>query len=266
MTVEEMRRIVEIAASLGITKVKLTGGEPLLRRDILDIVSEISAVEGIEEVAMTTNGTLLSGYAYKLAEAGLNRINVTVNTLDRKVYQAITGADLLPNVLEGVNEAVKAGLNPVKVNMVLLRGLNEDEVWRLADYAGRLGAILQVIELEKTVAVNPDIYRRLHVALDKLRKQLEEKAIEKYLRGMQRRPRYKLPGRIEIELVQPVHNPDFCRHCNRIRVTSRGELKPCLLRSDNHVEILEAIRRGAGMGELKKLFLEAVDRREPYFK
>lgn len=264
-SIDELLSIVGIGVELGLDRVKLTGGEPLLRRDIVDLVSSIHGLKGVEEVSMTTNGVLLSDYAYKLAEAGLKRVNVTVNTLDRDTYRMITGFDLLHRVLDGVESAIEAGLNPVKINMVLLKGMNEDDILDMARYAAKVGAILQVIELERVGVADGWVYDRLHVPLDRVEDLLSRIAVGMYYRGIHSRPRYILPDGVEVELVKPMHNPDFCRYCDRLRVTSRGELKPCLLRYDNHVDILKAIRSGADRGYLRKLFLEAIARRKPYF-
>lgn len=266
VSLDEILSIIGVGVKLGLNKVKLTGGEPLLRKDIVDLVSSIHSLKDVEEISMTTNGVLLSDYAYELSEAGLKRVNVTVNTLNRSIYNMITGFDLLPRVLDGVEAAIDAGLNPVKINMVLLRGMNEDEVLDLARYAARVGAVLQVIELERAGVVDEEVYSRLHTPLDRVEELLSGIAIGRYYRGVHRRPRYILPEGVEVELVKPMHNPDFCRYCDRLRVTSRGELKPCLLRYDNHVDVASALRNGANEEYIKKLFLEAIARRKPYFE
>ncbi|RJS89328.1 GTP 3',8-cyclase MoaA [Candidatus Bathyarchaeota archaeon] len=264
MTPEEIQRIVSIAASFGLSKVKITGGEPLLREDILEIVSRIHDTPGIEEVSMTTNGILLSDYAYELRKAGLARVNVSLDTLVRELFRRITGMDALRSVTLGIERAKDAGLHPVKVNMVLLKGLNENEVMSMIDFARRNGVILQIIELE--APKEDDLYRRYHVSLDSVEALLEGMAEEIIVRRMHHRRKYHLRGGGEVEVVKPMHNTEFCRHCNRIRVTSDGKLKPCLFRNDNLVDILGPMRRGASQDELKELFLEAVRRREPYFK
>ncbi len=266
VSLDEILSIVGVGVELGLNKVKLTGGEPLLRKDIIDLVSSIHSLKDVEEISMTTNGVLLSDYAYELAEAGLKRVNVTVNTLNRSIYSMITGFDLLPRVLDGVKAAIDAGLNPVKINMVLLRGMNENEVLDLARYAARVGAVLQVIELERAGVVDEEVYSRLHTPLDRVEELLSRIAIGRYYRDVHSRPRYILPEGVEVELVKPMHNPEFCRYCDRLRVTSRGELKPCLLRYDNHVDVVSALRNGANEEYIKKLFLEAIARRKPYFE
>lgn len=264
MTPEEIRRIVEIAASFGVGKVKLTGGEPLLRSDILDIVSGIHKTRGVKEVSMTTNGVLLSKHAYELKEAGLARVNVSLDTLTAEKFKRITGVDALKSVILGITKAKEAGLYPVKVNMVLLKGLNENEVSEMIAFARENDVILQIIELESPH--ESEWYREYHASLDSVERLLESMAERITIRKMHHRKKYHLQGGGEVEVVKPMHNTEFCRNCNRIRVTSNGKLKPCLFRNDNLIDILGPIRRGASEETLKKLFLEAVKLREPYFK
>ena len=263
MTPEEIQRIVNIAASFGIRKVKLTGGEPLLREDILEIVKRIEDTLGVEEVSMTTNGLLLAGYAERLKEAGLARVNVSLDTLKPEKFKQITGLDALEEVIRGIEGASKAGLNPVKVNMVLLKGVNEDEVTNMIRLAREKNIILQIIELE-----SPDedeLYNTYHVDLGSVEDSLEKAAEKTTVRRMHHRKKYHLRNGGEVEIVKPMHNTEFCQNCNRIRVTSDGKLKPCLFRNDNLVDLLGPMRRGAPEKTLRELFLEAVKRREPYF-
>ncbi|HIE19129.1 TPA: GTP 3',8-cyclase MoaA [Candidatus Bathyarchaeota archaeon] len=264
MTPEEIQKIIAIAASFGLGKVKLTGGEPLLRGDILDIVARIHETPGIKEVSMTTNGILLSKYAYSLKKAGLARVNVSLDTLMAERFKEITGVDALRSVVSGIAEARDAGLSPVKENMVLLKGLNEHEVSEMIDFARKNDLILQIIELE--VPDENEWYKRYHASLDAVEHLLENMAESITVRKMHHRKKYHLRGGGEVEVVKPMHNTEFCCHCNRIRVTSDGKLKPCLFRNDNLVDMLGPIRRGASEDLLRKLFLETVKRREPYFK
>lgn len=263
MTPEEIQRIVNVAASTGVSKVKLTGGEPLLRKDILDIVERIRDTAGIREVSMTTNGILLAGYAERLKRAGLARVNVSLDTLKLERFKKITGVDALGDVVFGIREAIKAGLHPVKVNMVLLKGVNEDEITEMIGFAKENGLILQIIELE-----SPDedeLYRSYHVDLDSVEDHLEKMAERVTVRRMHHRRKYHLRNGGEVEIVKPMHNTEFCQYCNRIRVTSDGKLKPCLFRNDNLVGLLRPMRKGASEETLRRLFLEAVKKRKPYF-
>lgn len=263
MTPIEIERVINVAAFFGVTKVKLTGGEPLLRSDILDIVRRISGVDGVSEVSMTTNGTLLGNLAGHLKDAGLARVNVSLDTLNPQTYKLITGVDLLPRVISGIKEAEKAGLSPVKVNMVLLKGVNHDQVWEMVNFTRENGLILQLIELESVS--EDEIYKRYHINLKGIEDELEKKAEKIIVRSMHHRRRYFLSEGTEVEVVRPMHNTEFCMNCNRIRVTSDGKFKSCLFRNDNLVDFLTSMRAGASRETLKKLFLEAVKERKPYF-
>ncbi len=263
MTPRELERIANVAASFGVDRVKLTGGEPLLRKDIIEIVERMRDTHGIKEVSMTTNGVLLKEYAGLLKEAGLARVNVSLDTLKPEKFAQITRLDALEDVVSGTKEAVKAGLCPVKVNMVLLKGLNEDEIVSMIDFTKENGLILQIIELES--ASEDELCKRYHVDLSGVEDFLNDMAEKTTVRRMHHRRKYHLRNGGEVEIVKPMHNTEFCQYCNRIRVTSDGKLKPCLFRNDNLVDVLGPIRQGASEETLRNLFLEAVKRRQPYF-
>jgi len=263
MLPEEIERIVRVAASLGIYGIKLTGGEPLIRSDIVEIVQRISHIPGIKDTSMTTNGYLLAEHAKHLKEAGLRRVNVSLDTLNPEKFKAITGTSFHEKVINGIIEALRVGLSPVKVNMVLLKDINDDEVNDMIRFAEENGLILQIIELER--AGEDDFYKRYHASLDHVERELEDKAHRIIVRRMHHRRKYILDNGAEIEIVKPMHNSEFCLHCNRIRLTSDGKLKPCLFRNDNLVDLLSPIRNGANDEYLKSLFIEAVKRRKPYF-
>lgn len=263
MAPEEIQRVVKVATSFGVTKVKLTGGEPLLRRDILGIVRGIKSVPGISEVSMTTNGALLTNLAESLREAGLTRVDVSLDTLESETCKLITGTNALERVVVSIKDAIKAGLSPVKVNMVVLKGVNDDQIWNMIDFAKKNNVILQLIELES--AIEDDLYRRYHSDLAQIEDELKRRAEKIRVRRMHHRRKYLLPGGIEVEVVRPMHNTEFCKYCNRIRVTSNGRFKPCLFRSDNLIDFLDPMRSGASDEALRELFIKAVKRREPFF-
>ena len=269
MSPGEIERILRIARSLDIRKVKFTGGEPLMREDIVEIV-ERSAPLMDRDVSLTTNGTLLRRYAEELKEAGLMRVNISLDTLKPERYRRITGMDMLKDTIDGVYAAKDAGLEPIKLNMVLLRGINEDEIEDLIRFSADSGTILQVIELEAPVEKeNSEFFRKYHVNPKFLEEHLEKIAEEIEYNELHRRKRFifNFDGkRAEVEIVRPMHNSIFCKYCTRIRLTSDGKLKPCLLRNDNLVDILTPMRNGASDDELHNLFMEAIMRREPYFK
>jgi cyclic pyranopterin phosphate synthase len=264
MSVEEIVHIVKIALSLGISRVKLTGGEPLLREDILDIVGGIAELRGLKDLSMTTNGTFLEAMAKDLKMKGLNRVNVSLPTLNPETYRNLRGGNLR-DAVEGVRAAVEAELYPVKLNMLILKNVNEIEVDRMIQFAERTMTILQLIELEP-LNLSDAYYERYHLDLNEIEQKLKEQALEVRTREyMQNRRIYFLP-RVKVEVIHPIENTEFCARCTRIRVTSDGKLKPCLMRNDNLVDILTSLRDGANDEELTKIFLEAVERREPYYK
>ncbi len=264
MSVEEIVHIVKIALSLGISRVKLTGGEPLLREDILDIVGGIAELRGLRDLSMTTNGTFLEAMAKDLKIKGLNRVNVSLPTLNPETYRNLRGGNLR-DAIEGVRAAVEAELYPVKLNMLILKNVNEREVERMIQFAERTMTILQLIELEP-LNLTESYYERYHLDLNEIEQRLKEQALEVRTREyMQNRRIYFLP-KVKVEVIHPIENTEFCARCTRIRVTSDGKLKPCLMRNDNLVDILTPLRNGANDEELTKIFLEAVKRREPYYK
>lgn len=264
MSADEILRITRMALSLGVSRVKLTGGEPLLRPDILEIVKGIAELRGLRDLSMTTNGILLSSQARALHRNGLDRVNVNIPTLNPKTYRVLTGGNLR-EVVNGVKAAVKAGLYPVKLNMLVLRGVNEKDIPRMISFARRSETILQIIELEP-VNISESYYSCYHYPLNDVEVELEKRAIQIKTRGdMQNRRVYFLSG-VKVEVIRPIENTEFCARCTRIRVTSDGKLKPCLMRNDNLVDVLTPMRRGASDEELTRLFVEAVKRREPYYK
>jgi cyclic pyranopterin phosphate synthase len=244
--------------------VKLTGGEPLLRREILEIVGGIKRLEGLTDLSITTNGTHLKGLAKDLKKAGLDRLNVSLPTLDSNVYNEVMGGSL-QDAIEGVKAAVEAGLHPVKVNMLLLKNVNDNEINKMIHFAAETGTILQLIELEQ-INSSKTYYTRYHLSLDEVTQKLEKMASETRVRKyMQKRRVYTLP-KVKVEVIRPIENTEFCANCTRIRVTSDGKLKPCLMRKDNLVDVLTPMRNGANDKKLTEIFIEAVKRREPYYR
>jgi len=264
MKAEEVLRIARMAVSLGMTRIKLTGGEPLLRSDILDIVKGLATIPSLSDLAMTTNGTHLSVLAQPLKEAGLMRVNINFPSLDERTYLMVNGGNL-NELLSGLSAAVKAGFHPVKLNTLALRDLNIDAIPKMIEFARQNQVILQLIELEP-VNIKDDFYDEHYFPLETLEEELKKQALGVQTRGdMQNRHIYTLPG-VKVEVVHPIENTDFCARCTRLRVTSDGKLKPCLMVNDNLVDVLTPIRNGATDQELKELFIAAVKKREPYYK
>jgi cyclic pyranopterin phosphate synthase len=264
MTTQEVLRIASTAVSLGINRIKLTGGEPLLRADIIDIVHGLASIPSLRDLSMTTNGTNLSSLAQPLKKAGLMRVNVSLPSLDEKTYSMVSGGDL-NETLEGVTAAVNADLFPVKLNMLVLHDVNTDDIPKMIEFARQTKTILQLIELEP-VNINDDYYNKHFFSLHQFEAGLKRHALEVQTRGdMQNRHVYTLP-QVKVEVVHPIENTGFCARCTRLRVTSDGKLKPCLMVNDNLVDVLASIRNGATDEELSELFVKAVKRREPYYK
>ncbi|MEM3443028.1 MAG: GTP 3',8-cyclase MoaA [Candidatus Bathyarchaeia archaeon] len=264
MTVDEIVRIVRIAVALGMSKVKLTGGEPLMRKDITEIVKGIAAISGLEDLSMTTNGTMLASLAEELHANGLKRVNINFPTLNGEVYSELTDG-VLKDVLEGVEAAVKVGFYPVKLNMLILKGVNDGAIPEMIEFARKTGTVLQLIELEPLNITNA-YYLANHKSLDEYEAVLKQKAVKvESRRYMQNRHVYHLPN-VTVEVVHPIENTEFCRHCTRLRVTSDGKLKPCLMRNDNLVDVLTPMRNGASDKELAGLFKLANLKRQPYHK
>lgn len=267
MSPSEIERLVGIAASLGVRKVKITGGEPLLREDILEVVSRIAPL--VKEVSLTTNGTGLAGLALPLKRAGLSRVNVSLHTLDPGLYRRICGADLSAQVQEGIKASVAAGLNPVKVNMVVLKGENDEEVRAMMDFCAKTGAVLQLIELEASRESSraPEFASR-YCSLRQLEDSLSHEAVQVSENELHRRRRYTVRangGYVTVEVVRPMHNTEFCANCTRMRMTSDGLLKPCLLDPSGNVDTLTPLRSGFSDDRLRGLFLAAVANRRPYW-
>lgn len=252
LSLAQIEEILKVSEKFGIRSVKFTGGEPLLRKDIIDIVR---AVPPAMESSMTTNGILLGKYANDLKEAGMKRVNVSIDSINPETYKRITGFDQLGKVLDGMKAAEDAGLTPIKINMVVLEGINDHEIDDFLAYIrGNRNLVLQLIELMDFNSCEH------HSKLDGLEDSLASRSKTIITRRMHHRKKYCLDG-AEVEVVRPRHNSEFCKFCTRLRVTSDGKLKPCLLRTDNHVDI-----RGKSGDELEELFKKAVALREPFYK
>jgi len=251
MTTDEIIDIIGAVTRYPIRSIKFTGGEPTLRDDLVEIIQSVPS--GIES-SMTTNGTLLADLAYDLKEAGLSRVNISLDTLQNDRYIKITGKDLLSDVLAGIDASLDAGLTPVKLNVVLLKDMNEDELPDFFDFVrGNRDLVLQIIELMQFNKCDS------HAELNGIEERIASEATEVLTRRMHHRKKYCVDG-AEVEIVRPLHNTEFCAHCNRLRVTSDGKLKPCLLRTDNEIDI-----RGKKGQELDELIQKAVSLRSPFY-
>jgi len=255
LSYEEIRTVVQAAAELGINRIRLTGGEPLVRAELPKLIKMISQIEGIEELSLTTNGTFLKKYALELKQAGLSRVNVSLDTLKADKFRYITRLGKLEAVLEGIEAAKEAGFEPVKINTVIMRGINDDEILDFARMTYEDGWHVRFIELMPFKGVAefvPSIKLRQHISL--LGK-LEPCAS---ITGNGPAMYYRLAGaRGTIGFITPLTEHSFCSRCNRMRLTPDGKLRPCLLGEDE-IDLKMPLRNNASMDELKSLILKAV--------
>jgi GTP 3',8-cyclase len=252
MTPTEVERIVTVAREFEIRSVKFTGGEPLVRADLEEIVAR--TVRQIGDVSLTTNGSMLARRAEGLRNAGLKRINVSVDSLRPEAFRAIRHGALAP-VLAGIDTALEVGLTPVKLNMVVFRP-TLPHIPEMIDYvSGRAGLRLQLIQFMPEL-VSPKDWA---VDIDGVKAWLEARADRVLVREMHHRQIY-LFGGAEVEVVDPVFNPEFCMNCHRIRVTHAGELKGCLNRNDDLLPT-----RGLSDAALRDAFRAVVAQRIPYY-
>ena len=257
LSYEEIQRVVQVAASTGIKKVRITGGEPLLRPDLSTLVRMLSQIEGIDDVSLTSNGILLSKYAVELKEAGLKRVNVSLDTLKEDRFKHITGQDKLGDVLSGIEAARHAGLQPVKINVVVLRGLNDDETIDFARMSTSQGWHVRFIEFMPFGTSKAGTFAT--VSTQETRECIQSLGtLEPYAGKTDSGPAryYRLPGASGTVGFISAMTEHFCHTCNRLRLTSDGQLRPCLLDEDE-VNLKEPLRNGASMDELKQLIQQA---------
>jgi cyclic pyranopterin phosphate synthase len=255
---EEIARVVEAAATLGVTKIRLTGGEPLARLHLDRLVAMLVSIPGIEEVSMTTNGTLLTKYAAELKAAGLKRVNISLDSLKPDKFTYITGGGKLKEVLHSIEVANNIGLVPVKTNTVILKGINDDEILDFARKTITDGWNVRFIEHMPFAAAKKqdnDLVSSQEI-MDIIRKQFGE--LQPHRPGVGNGPAkyYKLPNSNGTVGFIGAVTECFCAECNRFRLTSDGKLRPCLL-DDDEVDIREALRRGASIEELAKIIQSA---------
>ncbi|MCF6463487.1 GTP 3',8-cyclase MoaA [Clostridium sp. Cult1] len=253
LSIEEIEEIAKVFVKLGINKIRLTGGEPLLRSGILDIVERIGRLEGLKDFAMTTNGILLKKYAKELKARGLKRVNISLDTLDEDKYNNITRIGKLKDVLEGIEAIREVGLTPIKVNTVLVGGFNDDEIVDLVRLTEKEDIDIRFIELMpigEAIKYESKYFISNQMVLEKVpelilteRKDISSPAVY-----------YKLPNaKGRIGLINPV-SCKFCEYCNRVRLTAQGKLKLCL-HSKDEIDLKEALRKGQ---DIEKIVIDAI--------
>ncbi|SRR5579885_1201225 len=260
LTAAEIVRLVRVAAALGFRKFRLTGGEPLVRRDLLEIAREMKKIPGVETIGLSTNGLRLAALAGELHAAGVRTVNVSLDALDPQIYKRITGGEVA-KVLDGIRAAVAAGFERVKLNCVLMRGVNESELWPLVLFAAEHGLPLRLIEL-MPLTTTEVLTEKNFLPCGEARQLLAQKdelIPQPDCRIGHGPARYFLLRRTGalVGFIGAMTNLHFCENCNKMRLTADGKIRPCL---GNHVEVdlRAALRRGANDEELKALMETAL--------
>ncbi|MDM8536446.1 GTP 3',8-cyclase MoaA [Desulfobacterales bacterium HSG17] len=267
LSFEEMYRLVRTGVKLGITKVRLTGGEPLFRKGITDFIKRLHNLPGIDDISLTSNGTLVADKVKSLKQAGLKRINISLDTLDRNKFRHLTGADLFPQVFKGIMLAYEAGFSPVKINMVVMKGFNDNEIEKLAELALNFPFHIRFIEY-MPIGTDPFLAEKFFLPVSEIKKRLSslgtlipvssEKTdgpAERYCIG-------NSPGELGFIGSMSTH---FCSTCNRIRLTAGGYLRPCLL-SEEQVDIMTPLRNRAKDYDIQALFIRALSKKRDKHK
>jgi len=271
LSFEETLRLVGIAAQLGVSKVRITGGEPLTRRDVIDFIRRIPEIPRITSIGLSTNGTLLAreiapgkSMASALRAAGVGSVNVSLDTLDGEVYSQITGRDFHEQVLRGIDAAIVAGFEQIKLNTVLMRGRNEDQLIPLIEFAAHRNLILRFIEL-MPVSTTEVLDDKNFMPVNEAKRMIESRygrlIPEAEFRTNGPAMYYQIPGRRQrIGFIGAMTNLHFCESCNKLRLTCDGKLRPCL-GSYLEFDIMTPLRAGASDQELKQFLLDVVDRK-----
>jgi GTP 3',8-cyclase len=271
LTYEETLRLIRIAADLGVSKVRITGGEPLTRREVVHFVRQLPEIHGIRSIGLSTNGTLLARettpgqtMAKALRDAGVQSVNISLDTLDAAVYSRITGRDFHAQVLNGIDAAIAAGFDQIKLNAVLMRNRNEDQLLPLIEFAAARNFLLRFIEL-MPVSTTEVLNERNFMSVMEA-KRVVESAYGSLIPETEFRTNgpatyYQIPGRAQrIGFIGAMTNMHFCENCNKLRLTCDGKLRPCL-GSYLEFDIMRSLRAGASDEELKQFFLDVVERK-----
>jgi cyclic pyranopterin phosphate synthase len=263
LSFEEIERVVTLAAGLGIEKVRLTGGEPLLRQHLEKLVEKIARIPGIRDLALTSNGFCFPRQAAALRDAGLRRISFSLDSLDSANFKKITGRDGLASVLESIDRAKELGLLPVKVNAVMIRGINDNEIESLAEFALQKSLAFRFIEF-MPLDSGRAWHRELVVPGREILQRLQARYTLKPLaagHASETARRWSLPGgQAEIGIIAPVSEP-FCGHCNRIRLTADGKIRTCLFSMAEH-DLRGLLRAGAPDEAIRDFLRQVVWQKE----
>ena len=271
LTFEETLRLIRVAAELGVSKLRITGGEPLTRRGVLDLIREVPKIRGIRDIGLSTNGTLLGRevapgltMAHALRNASVRSVNISLDTLSRGVYSQITGRDLHSQVLDGIDAAIAAGFDLIKLNCVLMRGRNEDQLIPLIEFAATRNLILRFIEM-MPVSTSEVLDDKNFMSIFEAKRSIESHygnlIPEPEFRTNGPASYHQIAGRQQrIGFIGAMTNLHFCESCNKLRLTCDGKLRPCL-GSYLEFDIMKPLRAGASDDELRQFFLDVVDRK-----
>jgi len=267
LTFEEIHHIAGLFAECGISKVRLTGGEPLVRKNIVALVEKLAAIAAVKEITMTTNGVLLEQMADALKVAGLSRVNISVDSLESQNYQRITGSDFLEKVTKGIRKAIEVGLTPVKINTVVLRGINEQDVAALAQLSLETPIAVRFIEYCPTdKSVEPD---RLFVPNSRVRKSIESRfgPLAAVVMADANGPAVYFKIKHSAGHLGFISGKStfFCHLCNRLRLTSDGKVRPCLY-SAHHYDVKKLIRSGSGDEQILALLEKIISEKRNFTK
>jgi len=258
-TYEELLRVVRIAVKLGISKLRLTGGEPLVRRNVMYLIRELAQIDGLDDIRLTTNGVLLAQYADELYQAGVRKVNISLDTLKRERFRIINGRDYFNAVREGIEKVLRLGFSPVKLNMVVMRGINDDELLDFARLSLEKKLQVRFIEFmpignatrwrEETFFSSDEVFERISSLgrLTPLPKETADGPARLYRLG---------EGAGSIGMISPLSH-HFCGSCNRLRLTAEGKLRPCLL-SDEEFDLRTVVRGGGTDKDIRETMLSAV--------
>ncbi len=260
LSYEDMLKVAKAAAHCGITKIRITGGEPLVRKGVVEFCRMLSEIDGLKSLALTTNGIYLEEMAEPLFDAGVRRINISLDTLRPERFEKITGYNRLPRVLAGIRRAEQIGMQPIKINTVVMRGINDDEIEDLARLTLDKPYHVRFIELMPTDSSAYGYYESLFIPVEEFMKkinQVDRVKIEPTTDSYGPARLCKLPGAIgKVGFIAPI-SWHFCGSCNRLRLTADGKIKTCLF-SQEEIDIKAPLRTGALQNDIINIFRQAV--------
>lgn len=261
LSYEEMYRVVRIGVDLGLSKLRLTGGEPLIRRGIMGFIEQLSNLEGLQQIRLTTNGVLLKENAGKLYDLGIRHLNISLDTLLPEKFKTITGKDLFANVIEGIDEAIDTGFK-IKLNVVAMKGVNDNEFWDFAELAINRGVQVRFIEF-MPIGKGSNWHKNQYIKS----KEIQEILSQRFTFEESKRNRVDGPARMfiisessgksgRLGFISPISH-HFCDQCNRLRLTSEGRLRACLLH-DGDTDLKELLRKGCSDQEIEEAIRETI--------